>query len=1131
MSSFAVHATEPTDLDSLLVDQLRAQDCLQMPIKDATQVSTSACGLGAIIYQNDTDEVKARMATGWEALATAANASSSGPKNAIQLSDGSGSFTNNSDIFVEEVTSNLPAPMNRLVLDSSSNTTNNKPLAGLVFKKATGASVAAYPGVEGAVVYGDPQGTGDDFYGWTGAGPWKSLTNTGGGATAAGGTTEIQFNSGGAFAASLNLTFNPAVNPPLLTANADTNLGGDTNITTSGSTTTAQFDTTNGVQIQTTAVASGIDLRSQGNAPMLLRTVSADMELTSTSAGIAFEATTAGQTITSTTGNIVTELKDDGAGGEFLTISSNYAGGSPPDFGIRLRDETTYNQGVGASLYLDGSTGVNTPRSGTMELNTLNGSTSLTRVFLQSQTGSSAGATGGGYRILFASGSATSGSAPTPDNLGSNQTLQNGQFYVGEARTGSRPHVNYNLSGNTPPGLIGFGNFNFAETTMNICNSAETTRYASLGKGFDSGVLYGGNLSVYSNTGSIPEIQLRGDGLATIGYDSSTNLIRLDGTATGASSGGLITIENSSYQSFGNSLANPIKLNATGATPEIVVGTSGLGGPVHGTLRITDGINDSIIADGGANVSNFDGTLTVGTTSSSTTLLGGKNTGAVGLRSIEADGSLLANGIGHISYGTWTGQTYDQRADLCLGGSSGVIPDAGQPTGTENNPNFMIRTQVRGSTTETYPALILNRYLGPASSTVDSRKLQGVMYLNRSTEGGAAGSEKNRVQLATGDPYDGIPHFMMSLVCKQPSVTSSSLLPQGATVPNFAISTPRDPDDGICFNGDIVINRTRGITIDATDYTGPSWSGAQGPLFIGKVNNLAGLKSNTIASTYTVGVEIGANFGGSTPAGNNNTGCIVNGSIRVGNVASMNVVHGGTTHTGYVGDGGLLAINETGLRGSSVYTNIIGVGGTKLYMAKNASTASDGTYVVCSCVEGPQGMVVLRGQVQLSGHDCQIDLDSTIVNSGIMMVPHNNPSFPWPQGTFASMFQNPTVLVTNAGIWDGVSISPSDANLGATPAINQDWTQVRGGIKIDIGASPPQSTLLLQSNTSGTPDLVLNYVVYCERKDPGYTGLAGYPGFTKDYVNPITGTTVTFSGAATPDEIKDNGGGDSGVLP
>lgn len=71
MSSFVVHTVEPTNLDSLFVDQLRIQDCLQMPIKNNIQVSASTCGLGAIIYQNDTDEVKARMATGWEALATA----------------------------------------------------------------------------------------------------------------------------------------------------------------------------------------------------------------------------------------------------------------------------------------------------------------------------------------------------------------------------------------------------------------------------------------------------------------------------------------------------------------------------------------------------------------------------------------------------------------------------------------------------------------------------------------------------------------------------------------------------------------------------------------------------------------------------------------------------------------------------------------------------------------------------------------------------------------------------------------------------------------------------------------------------------------------------------------------------
>ena len=669
---------------------------------------------------------------------------------------------------------------------------------------------------------------------------------------------------------------------------------------------------------------------------------------------------------------------------------------------------------------------------------------------------------------------------------------------------------------------------------MNICNSAETTRYASLGKGFDNGVLYGGNLSVYPDTGSIPEIQLRGDGLATIGYDSSTNLIRLDGTATGASSGGLITIENSSYQNPGNPLANPIKLDATGASPEIVIGTRGTGGPVPGALRITAGINDSIVADGGPNgVSIFDGKLTVGSTNSSTTLLGGKNTGAVGLRSIEADGSLLANGIGHISYGTWTGQTYDQRADLCLGGSPGVIPDAGQPTGTENNPNFMIRTQVRGSTTETYPALILNRYLGPASSTVDSRKLQGVMYLNRSTEGGAAGSEKNRVQLATGDPYDGIPHFMMSLVCKNPSAASSSLLPQGATVSNFALSTPRDPDDGICFNGDIVINRTRGITIDAADYTGTSWTGPGGPLFIGKVNNLAGLKSNTIASTYTVGVEIGANFGGSTPAGNNNTGCIVNGDIRVGNVTSMNVVHGGTTHTGYVGDGGLFSFNETGLRGSSVYTNIIGVGGTKMYIAKNLSSspAAEKTAVIGSCVEGPQGVIMLRGQVELAGHNAEIDIDSCMAGNGIIIIPHNNPNAAWPPGTFAAMFQNPMVNVVNAGLRNGATVTPGDAAQGANIHFSNDnnFTPVQAQVKVDIIPSIPTSTLSVQSQQNGgTPNLTVNYVIYCERKDTGYKPVVnGYQGFTKHFNNNYTGTTFTFSGTATADEINDNGG-DSG---
>jgi len=1143
MTSFAIHATEPTELDTLFVDRetinvLNVQDCLQVPVLTDSQLTNSSCTNGAIVYH--ADEIKARIKMEWETLATAESILSvAGPEGAIQLSDGNGGLTHNPLISHQKIP-HPSNPISRLIIDSSKTSPGYEPNTRLRFIAPTQSQmISSVAPLEGDIAYFNDGIGGKDLYFYNSLN-WVSLTGAGGARSslASGPLHSLQLHSAGVtLGGTGDLLFDTTrgLGNNIFSLTGNSTIRGRFDLvseeTTGGSITMKARNTAPHTNYTNVTINSGafevmntstINLQSAGN-----------ITKTSTSAGITLEATTAGQTITNKTGNIVTELKDDGASGEFLTISSSSTGNSPPDVGIRLRDETTYNQGGGASLYLDGSTGTNTPRAGTMELNTLNGNASLTRVFLQSQVGSSSGAIGGGYRILFASGTASAGSAPTPDNLGSNHTLRDGQFYVGEARTGSRPHINYNLSNNTPQGLIGWGNFNFAETRLNICNAAETTYYASLQKGYDSGTFYGGNLSLYPSTGNVAKTQIRGDGLTHIGYQSGTHLIRLDGRATGTNAGGLITLENHSYQQFGDPLASGLKLDARGAHPEIVVGTSGTGGPVHGKLRITDGINNSIVADGGANgISTYDGTFTVGGANSNTVILGGRNNSNVGLRSIDADGSLLANGIGHISYGTWNGQTHDQRADLCLGGTPGVIPDSGQPATGENNPNFMIRTQLRGGAAETYPSLILNRYLGPSSSTVDSRKLQGVMYLNRSKEGGPTGSEKNRVQLGTGDPYDGTPHFMLNLVCKKPSATSSSLLPQGAAISSFPITKPRDPDDGICFNGDIVINSTRGITIDALDYTGTNWSGPGGPLFIGKVNNLAGLKSNTIASTYTVGVEIGANFGGSTPAGNNNTGCIVNGDIRVGNVTSMDVVHGGTTHTGYVGDGGLLAFNETGLRGSSVYTNIIASGGSKLYMALNTSSHADGEYVVCSCIEGPQGMVVLRGQVELAGSHCEIDLDSTIVSNGKMMVPHNNPTHHWPLGTFAAMFQNPTVLVTNAGIWDQQHISEPDARLGATPVISKDpaWTQVHGEIKIDINAKPPSSRLVLQANR--TTGLVLNYVVYCERKDSGYIGSAGYKGFTKTHNNTITGTQFTFSGTATPQEIEENGGGgDIGVLP
>ena len=137
---------------------------------------------------------------------------SSGTEGMVQLADGNGSFIHNPTIYA--IDSGTSAPANQLIFDSTSNTDNNEPISGIVFKPASGPSIAAFTGEPGAIVYGDPAGTGVDFYGWKGLlGPWISLTNTGGGAVAAGANTEIQFNAGGAFAANANMTFDTGVAP------------------------------------------------------------------------------------------------------------------------------------------------------------------------------------------------------------------------------------------------------------------------------------------------------------------------------------------------------------------------------------------------------------------------------------------------------------------------------------------------------------------------------------------------------------------------------------------------------------------------------------------------------------------------------------------------------------------------------------------------------------------------------------------------------------------------------------------------------------------------------------------------------------------------------------------------------
>jgi hypothetical protein len=1169
MTSFAIHATEPTELDTLLVDNFGAQNCLQIPIKkDAIQTTTSLCGIGAIVYQHETDDIRAKLVVGWKPLATVGPGPGQGPEGAIQLSDGNGGLTFESNL-TSTVSTNQYNPITRLVIDASNTPGSYEPNTRLYFDPPTGPVLAlTAPPLDGDISYfDDSMLSGKDLYFYNGFN-WVSLTGAGSPSTAAGPLYSVQVNAtGGAtpqLGGSADFLFDTSGASNALSLNADSTINGMLDVvseeTTGGSITMKARNTPNtnytNVTINSGAFevtnTSTINLWSNGN-----------ITETSASAGISLEATTAGQTITNKTGNIVTELKD-GASGEFLTISSNYAGGSPPDFGIRLRADATYDQGAGASLYLEGTGSTLAARAATMELNTNNNlagtpypNGKLARVYHQTAGSSSFS---GGYKVLYAAGSATSGNIPTPDDLNQGvgvppTPLKYGEFYIGEARKSGRPHVNYNLSSGSGSQ---FSRFNLAESNLHITDHLETTSYVSLSKGADSGNVYGGNVSLYPTTGNIASTQIRGDGLATFGQQLGTSLIRLDGTATGNSAGGLITLENDSYQNLGTPLANPIKLDATGASPEIVIGTRGTGGPVPGALRITEGNNDSIIADGGPNgVSIFNGKLTVvGSTlpNSSTTLLGGKNTGAVGLRSIEADGSLLANGIGHISSGTWSNTSYDQRADLCLGGIPRVIPALGQPTATENDPDFMIRTNRRNDGTGAYttPGYMLNRYKGPQVNFPpigDSRSLFTTMALERFDL--SPQTVKNRIQIAGGAfvlPTTGSAStnkYMLNLVSRVPTAPSNTLLPlgdvPGQAPPNteqWPITNARDPDDGICLNGDIVINRRRGITIDADDYIGPSWGNSEGPLFIGNINNsgvTTGQKACTISTTYNLGVHIGSDYGLSYSS-SNNTGCTINGDIRVGNVASMDIAHGRpTAHTGYIGDGGLFSWNKTGFRGSSIYTNIIGVSGTKAYIAENLSSAADNMAVIGSCVEGPQGVIMLRGQIELVGHNATFDIDSctTTIANGTIIIPHNNPNAPWPPGTFAAMFQNPMVNVVNAGLRNGATVPPGDAAQGANIPFSPDgqFTAVQAQVNVDISQNPPVSTLAIQSQQQpGTPDLTVNYVIYCERKDAGYLPvLGGSPGFTKVYPNIYTGSAFTFSGTATADEINANGG-ESGFI-
>ena len=137
---------------------------------------------------------------------------SSGKKGAVQISNGNGEFASNSQIYILDGSQSL-LPYNALILDSSSNDADalGNPIASLVLVPPVASSTIAIPAREGTIAYFDPDGSGNDFYGWDPSNQWVSFTKLTTPADPSGGA--IQFNEAGAFAATSNLRWSSSTVP------------------------------------------------------------------------------------------------------------------------------------------------------------------------------------------------------------------------------------------------------------------------------------------------------------------------------------------------------------------------------------------------------------------------------------------------------------------------------------------------------------------------------------------------------------------------------------------------------------------------------------------------------------------------------------------------------------------------------------------------------------------------------------------------------------------------------------------------------------------------------------------------------------------------------------------------------
>ena len=216
-------------------------------------------------------------------------------------------------------------------------------------------------------------------------------------------------------------------------------------------------------------------------------------------------------------------------------------------------------------------------------------------------------------------------------------------------------------------------------------------------------------------------------------------------------------------------------------------------------------------------------------------------------------------------------------------------------------------------------------------------------------------------------------------------------------------------------------------------------------------------------------------------------------------------------HNGYIGTWSALPGTGTGLRGYSMLATL------KTYMAPNlsptAASPDSAPAIKYSCIEGPQGFVMFRGQVQLSGFSVAIDIDSVAVQGGgNLLIPHDNPQIAGvvnPPGTFNAMFQNPMINVTNAGIWNNV-IPPNGSNI-ITLQEDPQWTRVHALIAQTaiLGFDVSNTQIKISADPTGTANIVVNYIIYAERRDEGYIS----NDQVRNYNNPFTRTTQTWAAA------------------